>query len=267
VIHGVLPGSYDVIPVVKDDDGNLHAGRAPVEVEDKDLQNISVALSPLVSLKGRVTVDGKMPESGWSNDVLLTSLDGLPGSLLGPAPPGAATGQAQTVAKVDAATGEFVFPHVVPGQYALHLASPFDAPGAYLADVRQEEKSVFDRGFPVSDDPKPVEVQVRSQGGTVFGTVLDPTLVRPFARATVVLVPEEKRRGNPSLYRTTVSRTDGTFMINGIAPGNYKVFAWQAVTDGAWQHAPFIRRFEDKGIPVTLEETSSRTVRLQLIPR
>jgi hypothetical protein len=268
LIRGVPAGLYDVIPVVKDEDGNLRSVRVPVEVADKDIENLAAPLSITAVLKGRVTVDGRVPDAIWANEVVLTSLDGLPAVLLNPPGPAASTGEVQAVVKFDKDTGEFVFPRVAPGQYALRLASPFDVPAAYLADVRQDDKSVFDRGFLVSEDePKPLEIAIRSQGGTVLGTVLDSASVKTFARATVVLVPDAPRRGNPLLYRTAVSQEDGTFIMTGVAPGNYKLFAWQSVSRGAWGNTSFISKYESRGTPVSVDEGLGRTVRLQVISR
>jgi hypothetical protein len=252
VIREVPPGEYNLFPIVKDSEGNLRTARIAVDVEDKNIENISAALAPTVELRGRITLDGKAS----SGDAVLISLDGLPGLLADRQP------------EVDPKTGEFVFSRVHPGLYSVRLASPLDTADAYVADLRQKDASVFDNGFPVgAEAPEPLELRVRSQGGSVTGTVFDSTLIRPFARATVALVPDAPRRGNFVLYRSVVSLADGTFKLTGLAPGTYKLFAWETVTAGAWGNAAFIRRFEDRGLPVVVEENATKEVRLQVIAR
>ena len=252
VIREVPPGEYNLFPIVKDGDGNLRMTRIPVDVEGKGIEGLSAALAPTRELGGRVTLDGKAS----TGEVFLTSLDGLPAILLG------------EPTKADPKTGEFMFPRVSPGQYSVRLATPIDMPEAYVADLRQKDTSVFDRGFSVGDEaPEPLELMIRSQGGVVSGTVFDSTLIRPFARATVALVPENPRRQNFVLYRTAVSLPNGTFNLTGVAPGSYRLFAWQSVTSGAWGNAAFMRRFEDRGLPVLVEENATKTVRLQVIAR
>ncbi|MNC93753.1 hypothetical protein D3C83_104540 [compost metagenome] len=80
-------------------------------------------------------------------------------------------------------------------------------------------------------------------------------------------MPDDPHRRNFVLYRTAVSLPDGSFNLTGIAPGSYKLFAWQSVTPGAWGNAAFLRRHEDRGIAVVVEEHASKTVRLQVIAR
>jgi len=269
VIRGVPAGEYNLFPIVQDSDGNLHAARIPVDVTDKTIEDLSAPLSPTVELRGRVTLDGMAPDSAVSDrDVVLTSLDGLPGILLSGPSQGPAKAEAEATARMDTATGEFVFPRVNPGQYTVRLEDTIDTPDAYIADLHQKDKSVFDRGFAVGEvAPEPLELMIRTHGGVVAGTVFDSTLIRPFARATVALVPDDPHRRNFALYRTAVSLPDGTFNMTGIAPGSYKLFAWQTVTSGAWSNAAFIRKFEDRGIPVVVEENANRSVRLQVIAR
>jgi hypothetical protein len=263
VLHGVPPGEYNLFPVVKDEDGHLRTVRIPVNVEDKAIEGLSAALSPTVAVRGRVTLDGKP----WSSNVVLTSLDGLPGPLLGASTPAGTRTEARAMAKADAATGEFFFEAVNPGRYSVRLAAPIgDPPDAYVADVRQQDKSVFDSGILIGENvPDPLEVMLRTQGGLVTGTVFDSTFIRPVTRATLVLVPDDPRRRNLALYRTAVSLPDGSFNLAGVAPGAYKLFAWQKVTAGAWENAAFLRRYEDRSVPVVVDQNATKTVRIQAI--
>ena len=256
LISGVPPGQYNLFPLVEDDDGNFRTVRMPVEVEDKAIEGVSAVLASTVELRGRVTLDGKP----WGSDVVLASMDGLPGALLGASNHDAARSEALATAPVDPVTGEFVFDRVNPGQYSIRLAKPINVPDAYMADVRQKDRSVFDSGISVGEEtPEPLELMLRTQGGTVTGTVFDSTLIRTFSRATVALVPDDPRRRNLALYRTAVSQADGTFSFAGVAPGSYRLFAWQAVTPGAWENAAFMRRYEDHGVPVVVDQAVTRT--------
>jgi hypothetical protein len=269
VIHGVPPGEYTLFPVVKDSEGQSHTARLSVDVTEEKIENLSAALSPPVEVRGRVTVDGNAPPDGSPvGRVFLMSIDGLPGSLLG------ASGSAARVPS-DPKTGEFVIPHVTAGRYVVGFANPLEPTGAYVADIRQAGKSVFDTGITVGgEQPELLEIAVRREGLSLAGTVLDPPLLNPVARATVVLVPAvNSRRKNFALYRTTTSLRDGTFSLHGIAPGEYKVFAWETVPAGAWENEDFLRRFEDRGTTVRLEANAllgpvaAEPVRIKVIPR
>jgi hypothetical protein len=269
VIHGVPPGEYTLFPVVKDSEGQSYTARISVDVAEEKVENLSAALSPPVEVRGRITVDGKAPPEGSTiGRVFLTSIDGLPESLL------AASGSAARV-PADPKTGEFVIPHVTAGRYAVGFATALQPASAYVADIRHAGNSVFDVGITIgAEQPEPLEVAVRTEGLSLVGTVFDPPLLNPISRATVVLVPAaNSRRKNFALYRTTTSLRDGTFSLYGIAPGEYKVFAWESVTAGAWENEDFLRRFEDRGTTVRLEANAllgpvaPEPVRVKAIPR
>src|SRR5439155_436723 len=53
---------------------------------------------------------------------------------------------------------------------------------------------------------------------------------------------------------------DGTYRLRGIAPGDYKVFSWDEVEDGAWEDPDFLRTFEDRGQKVSVEEGDTKTL-------
>ena len=38
--------------------------------------------------------------------------------------------------------------------------------------------------------------------------------------------------------------------MTGLAPGTYKVFAWEGAYSSSWLNDAFLARYEDKGLPV-----------------
>src|SRR5438034_2626325 len=55
----------------------------------------------------------------------------------------------------------------------------------------------------------------------------------------------------------------GHYLLRGIAPGDYKVFSWDEVEDGAWEDPDFLRTFEDRGQKVSVERSEEHTSELQ----
>ncbi|MGA2427277.1 MAG: hypothetical protein ABSH13_02130 [Candidatus Acidiferrum sp.] len=53
--------------------------------------------------------------------------------------------------------------------------------------------------------------------------------------------------------------------MKGIAPGDYQLFSWDQVEDGAWEDADFLKPFEEKGEKVTVEEGDSKALNLTTI--
>ena len=67
-------------------------------------------------------------------------------------------------------------------------------------------------------------------------------------------MPDLPLRGRLDRYKTARADQNGNFRIIGVAPGRYKVFAWQNVEPFAWQNAEFLQAFEDGGVDLVVEE-------------
>jgi hypothetical protein len=57
----------------------------------------------------------------------------------------------------------------------------------------------------------------------------------------------------------------GRYQLNGVAPGDYKLFAWERVEEGAWQDPQFLKLFEALGSAVRISEGSRGTADTKLI--
>ncbi len=42
--------------------------------------------------------------------------------------------------------------------------------------------------------------------------------------------------------------------------GDYKIFSWDEVEDGAWEDPDFLRAFEDRGQKISVEEGDTKTL-------
>jgi hypothetical protein len=158
--------------------------------------------------------------------------------------------------------------NVSPGSYSIRMDQP--SPGAsasgYLADVRQNRQSIFDSGFIVGTIAvNPIEVTIADNGATIQGTVqnIDPPAAQ-YAR--ISLVPNLPRRENLQLYKWVIADVQGRFTIHGIAPGEYKLFAFENASLGALQNLDFIARYESGGIPIRAERGALLTTQPPLIP-
>ena len=54
--------------------------------------------------------------------------------------------------------------------------------------------------------------------------------------------------------------------MTGLAPGDYKIFAFERVEEGAWQDPELIRLFEDRGTTVRVEQGRRSTAEVRIIP-
>jgi hypothetical protein len=71
---------------------------------------------------------------------------------------------------------------------------------------------------------------------------------------TATLIPDPPRRQNLTLYKSAFVSADGkgNFNFTGIAPGTYRVFAWDNLPTGTEQNAEFMGEYETRGISVTV---------------
>jgi hypothetical protein len=69
------------------------------------------------------------------------------------------------------------------------------------------------------------------------------------------------------LYDRVATDANGEFRFRGVAPGTYKVFSWRVMPSaGGEEVAEFIAADEARGVPVTVTEGSTATIRVTQIP-
>jgi hypothetical protein len=256
---GVLPGQYDLFARIPESNANGGAGLAfghiPIDIAGEDINGLSITVGHTVPVNGIVTVDGNTPQRNSIRIALQ--------------PDGSSTklGVYQSVAgrpmPVDA-DGNFSIINVPAGRYRVQAGAGLPS-DLYLADALQGA-SVLDSGFDVGlEPPNPIRVIFKSGAASVDGTVEDDK-GKAVANATVVLVPAPARRENRALYHVVTSDPAGRFTMRSIAPGNYKLFAWKSVESGAYYNAGFMAKHESRGRAVALNEKSTATERVSVIP-
>jgi hypothetical protein len=160
--------------------------------------------------------------------------------------------------------GTFTILNIPQTRYHTEMG-PGLPPDLYVSDVRMGALSVYDTGFEVGREPlAPLQVSLRSGAATVEGVVRDGSN-KPIANATVVVVPPDTRRENHELYKTAKSDAAGKFAVRGIAPGNYKLFAFEGLTGGEFYNPRFLSKHEFRGKPINVAQGGSITESLTVI--
>jgi hypothetical protein len=261
-LPGVPPGRYDLIANA-DFEGEEYSSRIEVYVGDGGSERVDLVLHHSVEIKGRVVFEGELSgvrvlANGFQGDgrgqlrpqvgdikLALNRKDGLPLGVSGPG-----------VVLIDRDGRSFSISDVPEGDYELSVGIESDGrpPGSghYIADVRLGGRSVFDTGFRVGLDPvDSLEVVVGTQGGSIQGKISGQSPLP----AALILVPEAFRRSNSSLYRILYLPRNGEFRMNGIAPGNYKIFAVPYLNETVPYRSPeFIARHESRAVSVTVQK-------------
>jgi len=79
-------------------------------------------------------------------------------------------------------------------------------------------------------------------------------------------MPLAERRDNPALFRGTLSDKDGRFTIGGVAPGEYKIFAWAKAPFGEpWRNAEFMAQYEQRGQSIRVMSNRTSTVQVTVL--
>jgi hypothetical protein len=99
--------------------------------------------------------------------------------------------------------------------------------------------------------------------GHIDGTVMLDD--QPSSGVLVALVPDGARRAQLSYFRQTTTDRQGRFQLENIAPGDYKLFAWQGAERGAYMDPEFLQQYEDDGKSVSVKEGASLNVQLDVI--
>jgi hypothetical protein len=256
-ISGVMPGSYYLYPIFDTGAGPLSfvTSRTPVTVVDHDVDGLRIVLKPNSEIKGRFVVDGNAAAVPLSMvRVSLRPRDRVP-TLLG--------GAAGSVSvNSDATTGEFTLTNVPDARFGVIVGGL--PPTAYVSDVRQAGRSVFNEGM-IPDSAQPLEVEIRTNAASIQGTVRN-AMGDPVTRSAVVLIPAEARQ-NSQLYKRATTDMNGAFRLTGIAPGQYKIFAWSSPPAGqAEENTDYIAQFENRGTLVNVMAGASMPVSLTVIP-
>jgi len=164
--------------------------------------------------------------------------------------------------------GSFVLKGVTTGEYRVTVSSP-RSPNSYIQSIRFGGRDVPEAILRfASHVNNRLEIALGSNGATVSGNTLRASRGKPLPAAStrVVLIPDSNRRGRRDLFKNVISDGDGKFQITGIAPGTYKLFAWDLVEDGAWEDPEFMRIYEDSGKTIRVSENSRETADINVIP-
>lgn len=246
-VPDVLPGSY-VLVAFWLGDGKFYTTRMPLEVGGADLEGLIVTIAPGASINGRIIWDGQRRLEKDSLNVMLEYED----VDFGPA------GRAR-VTQGDL----FTLKDIGIGNYRVNVSG--QSKDSYVKEVRYGESSVLKDGLTVAHgDSASLEITLSSRGARVEGTVADEDGL-PAAGVWVVLVPDMARRTQYHLYMKQSTDQYGRFLLQGIAPGDYKLFSWKEVEADAWEDPDFLAPFERKGEEISVHEGDQKNVNLVTI--
>jgi hypothetical protein len=251
-ITGVLPGAYDLAADVANSNSSSATtmfGAVPLEVADKDIENVSVPLAAGFQVPMRVTIEGSL-ENESNTDLSRVQL-GL-----------TSTGISRIITGQpipDQPVGNVMIRSILPGNYSVYWSQSGPLVG-YVKSIRMDGIDVRS-GLRLDGPPAgPIEVVLSTKFAAITGNVVSTTQ-QPLAGVTVVAVPV--RNGS---FANRASDAQGRFNLSGLLPGDYRILAFEDIENFAWQNAEFMRPYENLGRLVHVEEGGTEAVQLTVIP-
>jgi hypothetical protein len=257
----VVTGGYTLYTFI---DGTTT--RMPVEVRNGDIDSLTMSLVTGVSLPVKITLDGEPPKNLPDVSSLQIMLYRDPTLINAPAMNASARGSAP-------------IPNLSPGNYRIYvtplltpitgtdpLTPPANWQSAYVRSIRLDDVDVLNGGLHY--EPKPdqlLDVVIGTNPGVLEGQVLNEGR-QPIPSAAVVLFADSPavRITRTDMFRVSSTDRSGRFEIKGLAPGDYKVFAWEGLDKDAWLDPDFVRN-ESRGQSVHIEEGKTLGVDVPLI--
>jgi hypothetical protein len=156
--------------------------------------------------------------------------------------------------------GMLTWRNVGPGTYRVQVQS---LPGGYcVKSIRFGGRDLVHREVDLSTGGGgALEIVLSAKPGSIAGTVRNSD-GDPVPDATV----NAWTKDDPDIH---AARTDasGHFTLQNLAPGEYRVIAWESIERGVIENPAFRAAFETQAAAVTLQEGSSETADLKVVSK
>jgi protocatechuate 3,4-dioxygenase beta subunit len=247
--EGVPPGSYVLrsspnVQTGRTEDGDFSWGsahfffRQPIEVSDRDIDNLTVSFTPAIDLAGRFHTDG-------------VTLSKTPSVMLMPQffPSG------RKLKREADSTGAFRIAQLAPDRFEVVISDLPD--GAYVKSIRQGAQVVNGPLDLTAGSSDPLEITLAPNAAEITGILRDAK-GEPVPYWAVTLWTSDDERD-----KSEITASGGSFTFKNLAPGDYHLAAWSNV-DGQIKPA-FRKIYESQATAVTVHEGSHETAAVKVI--
>jgi hypothetical protein len=250
-ISGVPAGAY-ILESATQIDGRQRRAMKTVEVGDTDVEGILLEPGSLPEITGRVTLEGYAAARSVVSSIMLQA---------------ARNGGGAQIEE----DGSFRFTYLPPDSYRIVVVP---TGSSYVRSIRQGGRDIRDEGLVISElPPDPIEIDLGSHGATIGGAIAvpnsdppTPVVIALFRRVNQRVVLEKQAYVNGLATFSTGGM--GRFMMQGVAPGDYVLFAWAADAQIEYAEPGFLRQFDRLGTSVHITEDAKLDVAIeQLLPK
>ena len=254
---GIPPGSYLLANMPSRD---AVSGQLPVQVSTEDIDGLSLFLSP----PAQIVIDIAPAREQDNLGNVRGAKKGSRGKQ-GGGPIELTLTPSLPVAQVRAITGQVELPFTLdrfaPGNYSLHLKHL--PKGSYIKAIRMDGTILSEPGIEISSGPHQLNLEVAQDGGSVSGIVKGDNL--PEEGSLVVLSPTKPSPINPIPF--AITDADGAFKVDGVAPGEYDLFALSGIEYSVAIDSGFRKLLSRKAHRVNIDPKSNTANDLTLLTR
>lgn len=241
-LKGLAPGSYTVTAEAFED-RRRSSGRVQLDLGAGGAEGIQIALGPGLEVQGEVRVEGQEALPGGGLYVGLR-----------PRNAGVFPGDRGGAVKADRT---FIVHDVAPEEYRVNVTGV--PKNFYLKSALMGDQDILAAGIDLTRSaPGRLVVTLASNGAQVEGDTAPGT--------TVVIWPDSRSQTQMHLYKTAAADQNGRFIITGIAPGEYRLAAFEDVGMGAAQDGEYLKQFERSAQTLSAKENGKETKTLKAIP-
>ena len=244
-------GAYSVVAQqdTTSDQEKIFWGMRSFFVENAGLADLRVELAPAMDVKGHIRIQGS---ATTDLEQMVAALDPISSSALRALIP-----QPESVSVMP--DGSFTIHDVVAGEYSINA---FPVPqGSYLdfsgGGIAEDEVPIRP-GMGVVN----LELALSSGAATIEGTISHASCTG----AKVWLVPDAQRPGQVTGRRRTLVDASCRFLLSGVAPGDYKIFALEANDTELMENPELMKQLIDEANPVSALKGSHVVLQSEIAP-
>jgi len=244
-LPGIPPGPFFLTAQCTAGD-QRYSARVPLQSGGGDLDGIELRLLPPIELAGQIRIEGQTTARLSQIRVDLE-------------PKSRSAAERDHPVRQD---GSFTFRNLEPDIYEVVLTAPDDL---YQKTVRMGDREVSQAGIDLTAGAAgKLLIVLSANGGEIEGAVENDD-GQPAASAQVIMVPADAQR--PKMFAKFADTSlSGRFRMRGIAPGDYKLYAWDHVDTNAALYDPdFLRPYESLAQSVQIAASGKQSVQLKLI--
>lgn len=168
-------------------------------------------------------------------------------------------GGAQSVVNAD---GSFTL-KVTP---AVYLINPSCEAGAYLKSMHFGDQDVSDGKIDLTQQTGgALNIVCATDVGRIQGSVQNEN-GEAAVEVMITIAPDDEHEGRLDLHYQLASDQNGKFDYHDIAPGDYKVFAWESMDYEVMQSPEGLKAFESRAAAVTVPPGGNASVQVKVIP-